>query len=164
VIKQIRTDDTGSDYAIIKWETNEKTRATINYGKTVNYDNSLSSDPSYLRNGKFVLRNLNAGITYHFSITFTDPSANTSTSNDKIFTTLLDGSKVLGAEFNTVDASVLAPPQMRSLEIKQESAVKAVDLNWSESTTGDAEGYIIYRRQQLQGVEAGRRNYNGYNR
>jgi len=72
--------------ATITWATNELASSTVNYGTTISYGTSSTTD--VLRTShSVVLTGLSTSTTYHFRVASGDSSGNTATSSDYTFTT-----------------------------------------------------------------------------
>jgi len=88
--------------ATINWVTNEPAAVSLAYGITSNYELGTISDAALNTNHSIGLTGLSPGTTYQFQLTATDEAGNSSSSVNRIFTTL--GTIVPGPQsddFNT---------------------------------------------------------------
>jgi hypothetical protein len=80
--------DTGLDYAVIGWETDEPSDSWVRYGDIAgDYHNEVGeASPTSMH--EILLDGLSPSTTYHFVARSSDPSGNTATSKDLVFQTL----------------------------------------------------------------------------
>jgi len=72
--------------AIITWDTNEQSDSVIDYGLDANYGQN-TNDTTLVTNHSITLTGLTSATQYHYRISTTDSSTNTSQSNDQSFIT-----------------------------------------------------------------------------
>lgn len=77
---------TTSTTATITWSTNERATSTISYGTTTSYGLTTGSNTATTSHS-ITLTGLQSGTAYHFKISVTDSSNNSTTSSDLILTT-----------------------------------------------------------------------------
>lgn len=72
--------------AVVTWKTDVKTDATLNYGLDSSF--GIIRDPKFdATDHSLTIPNLSAGTTYHFRVSSTDGSGNTSATGGFVFTT-----------------------------------------------------------------------------
>lgn len=87
VISNVITSNLTTSSAVISWGTDEPATSQIEYGLTTSYGLGAKGVNNLVTNHSVNLTNLNAGITYHFSVKSRDTAGNEATSNDFTFTT-----------------------------------------------------------------------------
>lgn len=88
-ITNIRLSDITYTSALISWTTDNATKESVRYGKSIAYDKTVEGQSlSFTTNHTVKLDNLDAGSDYHAQIVATSESGEISRSNDLLFTTL----------------------------------------------------------------------------
>ncbi len=82
--------------ATISWATSESADATVDFGLTSSYTDTVSESPRRIIHG-IGIAGLSCATTYHFQVSSSDASANTASSGDQTFTTSVCGSDVLAS-------------------------------------------------------------------
>lgn len=90
VISSVQAGSITGSSATITWTTDELSDSEVEYGLTTSYG-SLETDPSDVNNHSVTLTGLSENTTYHYRVSSTDPSGNTSVSGDYTFTTTTGG-------------------------------------------------------------------------
>jgi uncharacterized repeat protein (TIGR02543 family) len=73
--------------AVISFDTDELTTASVDYGTSTAYEYPAVDDPVFALSHAIPLTGLAPGTTYHFQVSATDPSGNATTDVDRNFTT-----------------------------------------------------------------------------
>jgi regulation of enolase protein 1 (concanavalin A-like superfamily) len=76
-----------STSATVTWSTNEPATGAVAYGLTASHELGTTPTSTTGVNHSVTLTNLNPDTTYHYTITATDPSGNTTTTTNTTFTT-----------------------------------------------------------------------------
>lgn len=85
-ISNVNISDITATSAVVSWTTDVKTDATINYGLDSSF--GIIRDPAIdALNHSLTIPDLSGGTTYHFRVTSTDASGNTSATGGFVFTT-----------------------------------------------------------------------------
>ncbi len=90
-ISAVNTTSLGDTSTTITWSTDENSDSLVEYGPTTSYG-STAGNASLVLNHSVGLTGLSASTLYHFRVTSTDASNNSTTSGDFTFTTLAAGS------------------------------------------------------------------------
>jgi hypothetical protein len=80
--------------AAVSWTTDENANSKVVYGLTTAYG-SVATNASLVTSHLINISSLSQLTQYHFGVVSTDGQGNTSTSSDKIFTTISDGAAVV---------------------------------------------------------------------
>jgi len=145
VILDVSIDEVDSNKVIISWAANEEVVGYVRYGKTSSYTNSTSKSLHFEESSIVEITELTQGITYHFKLEIFDKANNKASSQDYIFTTLINVGEVLGENTSIVDSTILNPIRLLNLEFDLKAT--RVDLAWSASETDGIDGYVIYRSE-----------------
>jgi hypothetical protein len=86
VIESISASSETETGAFIAWTTNEPSSSEVDYGQTIQYGMTLSSD-QLTGTHSFTLSGLQAGATYHYRVKSKDKAGNETTSADDTFAT-----------------------------------------------------------------------------
>lgn len=146
-IQSIATEKLTTSSITIKWNTNERAKSYLKYGKTSNYSDQIDStikagDDVYALEHSVVLDNLLPGTTYHFQIVAMDEAKNEVKSPNKTFLTpLSSSSSVLGS--NTRN---LPTPTSLVATLFYDNEKYFVRLSWNTDQPV-FDGYYIYRRE-----------------
>lgn len=124
----------------IVWETDEPVVVMAEFGKTSNYDRKTDKTIEYKTTDVLEISDLSPDLTYHLRFVATDTSGNVSRSQNTIFTTN-DGSST-----STIPTSSgLLPPRLLNSELRSTPNGYVVDLAWSQTTSENIMGYILFR-------------------
>lgn len=116
-ISDIKVIDVKSNSATITWTTSEPSTSDVEYGIDDNYGLS-ASNPEFVTQHKVVLDSsvLKPGTTFSYKVSSTDPSGNTATDSNRIFTTA-----GLTAQIKVIDQDS-KPVSGATVKFKQNSA------------------------------------------
>ena len=129
VISNVRAINITETSADIAWDTDEIANSRVRYGRTTSYElgNILLSD--FVTSHLVPLLSLTPNTLYHFQVFSTDPSGNTASSTDQIFTTLAD----LTPPANVLDFTATATDH------------RTIMLEWVNPIDPDFAGVLIRR-------------------
>jgi hypothetical protein len=99
-----------STSATVTWSTNEPATGAVAYGLTASHELGTTPTSTTGVNHSVTLTNLNPDTTYHYTITATDPSGNTTTTTNTTFTTAPIDTYLLTASVVGSGSVVLDPP------------------------------------------------------
>jgi len=122
---------TGMTTATISWDTDELSDSQVNYGTTPAYGNTISDVSKTLSHSSFVT-NLLPNTLYHYRIISTDPSGNSASTTDAVFTTQKDN---------------IPPPDVSNLSLTTTS--DSINLSWENplpASVPDFAGVKILRK------------------
>lgn len=126
--------------ARIVWETDEPVVVMAEFGKTSNYDRKTEKSTEYKTEDVLLIEGLSPDLTYHLRFVATDTSGNISRSQNTIFTTNDRSSS------STIPTSNgLLPPRLLNSELRSTPNGYVVDLAWSQTTSENIMGYIVFR-------------------
>jgi hypothetical protein len=143
VFNDIDVIQTTNSTAIIKVDVSEPSVFTIKYGKTSIYDKTADFKDNLVNSGELKLVNLQGGVGYHYLLTASDLSGNSTSSGDSTFTTILQSGNVLGDTTEKIDPNLSAPSGL-VIELTRLNNKYTANLAW-KAATGDIDGYVIYR-------------------
>ena len=115
--------------ATIRWVLSETGTSEVAYGLTTSYGQNSSSESGSATNHLTTLSGLVANTTYHFRISATDSSGNSTTSIDAVFTTLAD----TVAPANPTNVSAV-------------TSTSDITLAWTNPPDGDFTSITIVRK------------------
>ncbi|NTV21945.1 MAG: hypothetical protein HGB03_00015 [Candidatus Yonathbacteria bacterium] len=104
VVSNIFSTTTESDATVV-WNTNELTRATIEYGLTDAYGSSVSTE-AWTTDHLMTVSGLSGGTTYHYRIIATDFAGNVNQSSDYILSTIASGDAYWTDDFHRAYGAV----------------------------------------------------------
>ncbi|MFZ2544374.1 MAG: fibronectin type III domain-containing protein [Candidatus Saccharimonadales bacterium] len=87
-IFDVKSSDTTLNSTVLSWQTSVPTKIRIEYGTTLSYGLSESSEDDYSTNHTFKLANLESGTTYHYRIVATTAFGSVIRSDDYTMTTI----------------------------------------------------------------------------
>lgn len=134
----------GNNTATITWKTNETSLSWLIYGKTTAYGKEVKT-ATYIASHSVTLQDLSPETVYHYQIKSKDNSGNIGSENDKTFTTLAKGVKIIGdinndAKVNKYDFALMmsawGKTGTNSSDLNNDNKVDKYDfallmLNWS---------------------------------
>ncbi len=126
--------------ARIVWETDEPVVVMAEFGKTSNYDRKTDKSIEYKTEDVLLIEDLSPDLTYHLRFVATDTSGNISRSQNTVFTT-----NDLSSSGNIPTSNGLLPPRLLNSELRSTPNGHVVDLAWSQTTSENIMGYIIFR-------------------
>lgn len=129
IISNIRVINITENSATVIWDTNEPANSRVKYGLTATYGlgNIFSAD--LVTTHSINLSSLTRSTIYHFEITSSDSSGNTSVSADQVFSTLPD----------------TIPPGNVTDFLATPTAGRTIMLTWVNPTDTDFAGVLIKR-------------------
>ncbi|MFH2136531.1 MAG: fibronectin type III domain-containing protein [Patescibacteria group bacterium] len=129
IISNIRVINITENSATVIWDTNEPANSRVKYGLTATYGlgNLFSAD--LVTTHSINLSSLTRSTIYHFEITSSDSSGNTSVSADQVFSTLPD----------------TIPPGNVTDFLATPTAGRTIMLTWVNPTDTDFAGVLIKR-------------------
>ncbi|MFQ5492899.1 MAG: hypothetical protein ACE5DX_01940 [Candidatus Dojkabacteria bacterium] len=150
-IEELEVGFISTDSALVSWESNEKVKGMVRFGKTSEYSTFTQKSGRFKRKDDIAISGLSPGITYHLQLQLEDQSGNLTISQDTTFITSISKDQVLGAELATVPPDVISPPRILNLEVSAQESSRQVTVKWSKSKTDDIDGYIILRSKDSGG-------------
>lgn len=87
LITNVSARDFTETATTITWSTDEPATSQVEYGMTISYGSTTTSDEELVTNHSVTLTGLEADTTYHFKVRSKDASGNEGLSTDGIFTT-----------------------------------------------------------------------------
>lgn len=132
VISNVSVESTGSDYAVITWNTDEESDSFVEYGADSSYNNGLYGKRNSVISHKITLKWLSPQTIYHFRATSADSSGNVGISAGNIFTTSSFANELLNQEEKIKELEGINQDKAKALEAKEnllkQTAEKAMDI------------------------------------
>ncbi|MBU4455254.1 fibronectin type III domain-containing protein [Patescibacteria group bacterium] len=131
-ISKVNVESTGSDYAVITWNTDENSDSFVEYGADLNYNNSSYGKRDNTKSHRITLKWLNSSAIYHFRATSADSSGNVGVSEDKTFITALFINELTNQEARLQELTQTNQEKEKALAEKEnilkQIAEKAMDI------------------------------------
>jgi hypothetical protein len=129
LILNVNTINITKTGATITWDTDEESTSQVEYGATTSYGNSTSEDSNLVTGHSVELKDLTAGMEYHYRVVSKDSSSNEKISIDYTF-------KTPGPGGDKIDVKVYPNPYV----FKEN---ESITFSISEATGGEVKIYTI---------------------
>lgn len=132
VISNVSVESTGSDYAVITWNTDEESDSFVEYGADLNYSNASYGKRDNAKSHRITLKWLNSSAIYHFRVTSADAAGNIAVSGDDVFTTASFINEMVNQEARLQELTQTNQEKEKALAEKEnilkQTAEKAMDI------------------------------------